>query len=128
MTTSATIQARTDEPHHPRPACPPWCRLPVGHLTRTASPGGWNQSHVAWRGSMTYRDSLVTVAEVAVEVSQFDAHEVGEDYVLEPVRLWVRGVDGDSSMTADEVAAFAGLIAQAASVVRRITGGAAGTV
>ena len=77
---------------------------------------------------MTYRDSLVAVAEVRVRVSQFDAHEVGEDYVLEPVRLWVRGVDGDSSMTADEVAVFADMIAQAASVVRQITGGAAGTV
>ncbi len=107
----------------PVPYCPAWCLEPAGHHDPNRDLGGWTRFHVAWSGRMTYRGSLRRTEEIVVEVSQYEANECGEDYFLEPPRVWLRGLCSDTPLTETDMPAFADLIGQAASTMLRITGG-----
>jgi len=124
MTFPNTIPAWMGETPPSVPDCPPWCLEPAGHYDPTHVPWGWTRFHVAWSGTMTYRDSLRRTEEIVIEVSQYEANETGEDY-LEPPRVWLRGLGEDSPLTETDMPAFADLIGQAASTMLRITGGGA---
>lgn len=126
MTFPDTIPAwMTETPS--MPDCPAWCTLHVGHHNRMATPRGWNRSHVAWSAAMTYRDGPGSTGVITAEVSQYEVNECGDDYVLEPVRLWLRGVpeSSDGSLAVDDAAVFADLIGRSANVMSRISGGRA---